>query len=98
MLGRVAAKGPALTALLMLGMTVATPAWAELRVIESNVAVYKVGDVLPNTTVFNLNAKDRVKVLVLPSNSTKIFEGKGSFTYEPLGGTRGLIGKKKKEE
>jgi hypothetical protein len=96
MRGRIARKGAGLTAL-VLGITVAAPAMAELRVIESNVPAYKVGDMLPNNTVFNLNAGDRVQLLVLPSNATKVFEGKGSFAYEPRGGSRGVKGKKAEE-
>jgi transposase-like protein len=45
----------------------------------------------------NLSAGDRVQLLVLPSNATKVFEGKGSFAYEPRGGSRGVKGKKTEE-
>ena len=90
-------KGAGLAAL-VLGLAVASPAMADLQVIESNVAAYAVGTVLPNNTVFNLNAGDRVQVLVLPSKQTRVFEGKGSHKLPaPTGGTRSVYGKKPAE-
>lgn len=84
----VAFKGAGLVAC-VLGMVATSPAMAELQVIESNAAAYKVGMTVPNTTVFNLDAGERVQVLVLPSNQTRVFEGKGSHSLpEPRGGSR----------
>ena len=92
-----AGKGAGLAALLF-GLAAATSAMADLQVIESNVAKYAVGAVLPNTTVFSLNAGDRVQVLVLPSKQTRVFEGKGSHTLpEPRGGSRSVNPKKQQD-
>jgi hypothetical protein len=91
---RLEAAGLASLALMALA---ASPAAADLRVIESNVPAYKVEAVLPNSTVFDLKAGDRVKVLVLPGNLTRVFEGKGLHSLEPKGGARS-VSKKKKEE
>ncbi len=82
-------------ATLVLGMTAAWPVLADLQVIQSNSAAYKEGAVYPDNTVFNLNAGERVQVLVLPAKVTKVFEGKGAHTYEPRGGSRSATGKKK---
>jgi hypothetical protein len=94
----IALKGAGLAALL-LGLGAALPAQADLRVIESNVKQYAVGTVVPNDTVFKLESGDRVQVLVLPGNSTRVFEGKGSHTVaEPRGGSRSVTMKKKPAE
>jgi hypothetical protein len=83
-------------AALVAGLATAFPALADLQIIESNVAAYKVGAVVPDETVFNLNAGDRVQVLILQSKQTKVFEGKGSHSVvEPRGGSRSAAGKKK---
>jgi hypothetical protein len=93
----IAFKGAGLAAL-ALGLVAATSAMADLQVIESNVAKYAVGLVVPNNTVFNLNAGDRVQVLVLPSKQTRVFEGKGSHTLpESRGGSRSVTPKKQQD-
>jgi hypothetical protein len=85
-------------AAVVLGMALASPALADMQVIESNVSAYKIGTSWPDNTVFNLNAGDRVQVLVLPSKQTRVFEGKGSHTLsEPRGGSRSVISKKKQQ-
>ena len=54
---------------------------------------------VPNTAVFDLNAGERVQVLILPSKQTRVFEGKGShFLPEPRGGSRSATPKKKPPE
>jgi hypothetical protein len=86
-------------ALVALGAALASPALADMQVIESNVSAYKIGTSWPDNTVFNLDAGDRVQVLVLPSKHTRVFEGKGSHTLsEPRGGSRSAISKKKQQQ
>jgi hypothetical protein len=81
-----------------LGAVLAFPAVADMQVIESNVSAYKVGSMLADNAVINLNAGERVQVLVLPSKQTRVFEGKGSHTLsEPRGGSRSAISKKKQQ-
>jgi len=63
---------------------------AEMRVLESNVPEYQAGLMLPDNTKLNLPAGGRVKVLLLPSNETKVFSGPNSTAPAiPLGGMRG---------
>jgi hypothetical protein len=83
----------------MLGAAFSSPALADLQVIESNVAAYKIGTMLPDNTLFNLDTGDRVQVLVLPSKQTRVFEGKGPHSVaEPRGGSRSPTAKKKQPE
>jgi hypothetical protein len=85
-------------AAVVLGAALASPALAEMQVIESNAAAYKIGATLPDNAVVNLNAGERVQVLVLPSKQTRVFEGKGAHTLsEPRGGSRSAISKKKQQ-
>jgi hypothetical protein len=84
-------------ATLVLGIVFASPALADMQVIESNAPNYKLGLTVPNTAVFELKAGERVRVLVVPGNQTRVFEGKGSHSLEPRGGSRG-VGKKKQPE
>ena len=91
--------GGAHLAAVVIGVAIASPASAEMQVIESNAPAYKVGVTVPNTAVFNLNAGERVQVLILPSKQTRVFEGKGSHTLpEPRGGSRSAGPKKKQPE
>jgi hypothetical protein len=85
-------------AALVIGVALASPAMADMQVIESNAAAYKVGLTVPNNAVFDLKAGERVRVLVLPSNQTRVFEGKGSHGLEPRGGARSVTQKKKQPE
>lgn len=83
-------------AALVLSIAASGPALADLQVIDSNVATYKVGTVLPDKTIFKLEAGQRVQVLWLPSNQTRVFEGQGSHSVlEPRGGSRSVTVKKK---
>ena len=80
--------GGAHLAACVIGVAIASPRVAEMQVIESNAPAYKVGVTVPNTAVFNLNAGERVQVLILPSKQTRVFEGKGSHSLpEPRGGS-----------
>ena len=84
---------------IVLGTAIAAPARAEMQIIESNAPAYKVGLTVPNTAVFNLNAGERVQVLILPSKQTRVFAGKGSHALpEPRGGSRSATPKKKPPE
>jgi hypothetical protein len=65
------------------------PAMAEMIVTESNVPEFAVGSVLPDRETLKLPAGGRVRVLLLPSNATKLFEGEALVTRSsPFMGTR----------
>jgi len=97
MLGCFGFSGRGLAALVF-GIALASPAMAELQVIESNAPAYKVGLTVPNTQVFELKAGERVQVLILPAKLTRVFEGKGSHSLpEPRGGARSATKKKQPE-
>jgi hypothetical protein len=85
-------------AALIVGMALASPAMADMQVIESNAPDYKVGLTVPNNAMFELKAGERVRVLIVPSNQTRVFEGKGSHGLEPRGGSRSATPKKKPPE
>jgi hypothetical protein len=63
---------------------------ADMLVIESNVQEYPAGSHLPDDAEkwLRLGANCFIRVLILPSNATRIFEGPKS--QRPKGGTRGL--------
>jgi hypothetical protein len=65
---------------------------AEMVVIESNVPEFAVGLVLPDLPdreTLKLPAGGRVRVLLQPSNATKLFEGEALVTRSsPFVGTR----------
>ncbi|MET0652395.1 MAG: hypothetical protein ABWY63_07740 [Hyphomicrobiaceae bacterium] len=84
-------------AVLVLGIALASPAMADMQVIESNASAYKVGLTVPNTQVFELKAGERVQVLIVPGNQTRVFEGKGSHSLEPRGGARSATKRKQPE-
>ena len=85
-------------AAVVLGVLAASPAKADMQVIESNAPAYKVGLTVPNNAVFELKAGERVQVLILPSNQTRVFEGKGSHSLpEPRGGARSATKRKQPE-
>jgi len=73
---------------LSLGLT--APSHAEMLVIESNVQEYPAGTHLPDDAEkwLKLGANCFIRVLILPSNATRIFEGPKS--QRPKGGTRGM--------
>ena len=52
---------------------------------------------MPSNAVFELKAGERVQVLILPSNQTRVFEGKGSHSLEPRGGARSATKRKQPE-
>jgi len=85
-------------AALMIGMALASPAMADMQVIESNATNYKVGLTVPDNAKFELKSGERVRVLVLPTKQTRVFEGKGSHGLEPRGGARSVTQKKKQPD
>lgn len=85
------ARNGARAAVIVFIIALMTPsvALAEMQVLESNVPEFQAGSRLPDNTKLNLPAGGRVKVLLLPSNETKVFTGPNSTTPSiPLGGTR----------
>jgi len=84
-------------AAVLFAIALASPAVAEMQVIESNAPAYKVGQTLANNQVFELKAGERVRVLVLPGNQTRVFEGTGSHSLEPRGGARSATKRKQPE-
>src|SRR4051812_29139721 len=72
------------------------PARAEMQVLESNVPAFLVGSRIPDLDNMSLPSGGRVKVLILPANETKIFQGpstaEGKTRDIPFGGTRGAVG------
>jgi hypothetical protein len=63
----------------------------DIQVIDSNVEKYPVGKVLPDTEKFeDLPSDGRVRVLVLSSQVTRIYEGKRSRRPGVVGGARGI--------
>jgi hypothetical protein len=77
-----------LIALATLIFAVLSPAYADMRIIESNTGKYAIGAVVPNDTKFELGPGCFVKVLLLTSNETMLFEGRKARAL-PGGGTRG---------
>ena len=73
----------------LIGLAVTSfSALADMQVLESNVSGIQVGSRLPDNLKLDLPIGGRVKVLLLPSNETKIFSGPPSRDA-PLGGMRG---------
>ena len=74
------------------GLIGALPARADMLVLESTVAQYKVGDHLADNTTMALPDGQHVKVLLLPWDPTKVFDGKGASDVGalPFGGMRGI--------
>jgi hypothetical protein len=76
-------------ALIGLGIAaLASPAAAEMEVIESNSPRYTVGMRLADNAILRLNAGERVRVLLHPSMRTKVFTGSSQAGKGPPGGTR----------
>jgi len=63
---------------------------AEMQVIESNSARYPVGATLRDDATPTLAAGEQIKVLLLPSNRTKVFSGASKASPGVPGGTRGV--------
>jgi hypothetical protein len=63
---------------------------SHMQVLESNTREYPVGRRLVSNTVFKLNKGERVKVLLLPSHRTQVFEGPPADEAPPMGGSRGI--------
>lgn len=61
-----------------------------MQVLESNVKAYPAGKRLTGGTVFKLQQGERIKVLLLPSNRTQVFEGPPADAAAPSGGSRGI--------
>jgi hypothetical protein len=78
---------PLILAIAAFGLS--TPTAAEFRVLESNVDKYRVGAVFPDDERFELGDGCEVRVLVLPANETRVFEGKKSHRLA-AGGSRDL--------
>ena len=70
-----------------------TSVLADMQVLESNVPAYRVGSHIPDSNNLSLPAGGRVKVLLLPSKQTKIFERRGAQSESkdpPVGASRGI--------
>ena len=76
-------------AILAVSLFAVGSAKADMRVLESSVPDYAVGAVLPDSPSLKLPPGGRVKVLLLPSNATKVFEGADAASRsQPWSGTR----------
>jgi hypothetical protein len=63
----------------------------DMQVIESNVEKYPVGAVLPETEVLKDMPPDgRVRVLILSSQVTRVYDGKRGGRAGAVGGARGI--------
>ena len=63
----------------------------DIQVIDSNVEKYPVGKVLPDAEKLeDIPIDGRVRVLVLSSQVTKLYEGKRGGRAGPIGGARGI--------
>ena len=67
---------------------------AEMLVLESNVPEVRIGTRMPSDGMPTLQSGERVKVLLLKSNETKVFHGpdavlRSRTTNHPYGGVRG---------
>lgn len=76
------------------GLGAQSSALAEMLVLESNLPQFAVGSHITDAAPA-LPAGARVKVLMLESNKTKVFEGSKSSAPEdlPFGGMRGKSGR-----
>jgi hypothetical protein len=64
---------------------------AEMQILETNVPRYTVGTTVPDGTAFNdLGPNCYIRVLMLPSKETRLFEGPKTRTPPPLG-TRDVL-------
>lgn len=81
---------PALVAAVL--VVQASPIFAEMQIIESNVREFLVGQRIPETDDLRLPAGGRVKVIILPATETKIFLGPNLTNRmdSPFGSTRGV--------
>jgi hypothetical protein len=67
---------------------------ADMQILESNVPAYRIGSRIPDDNNLSLPAGGRVKVLLLPSKQTKVFERRGAQAESkdpPLGASRTLV-------
>jgi hypothetical protein len=76
-------------ALVSFGSAVKQEVHADMRILDSNTNKYQVGDVVPDNTTFNLGVGCRVRVLVLSSMVTKLFEGPKPNERDIILGLRG---------
>jgi hypothetical protein len=64
---------------------------AEMQILETNVPKYTAGTTVPDGTAFDdLGPNCYVRVLMLPSKETRLFEGPKARTPPPLG-TRDVL-------
>jgi hypothetical protein len=78
----------------VIGSAHVTSVLADMQILESNVPVYRVGSRIPDSNNLSLPAGGRVKVLLLPSKETKVFERRGAQADSkdpPLGASRTLV-------
>jgi hypothetical protein len=88
-----AACGAAVVALALCCAAIPS-ARAEMQVLESNVSAYPVGTRLPDNAKLDLQPGERVKVLLLPSNRTKVYAAPPLKVDGAIGGPRGTPKKK----
>lgn len=85
--------GRAALAAVLFEIVAILPALADMQVLESNVPEFNVGSRMSDANELKLPPGGRVKVLVLPSNETKIFTGPNASQPNlrdvPFGATRG---------
>jgi hypothetical protein len=85
--------GLSLFVVAVLGSQAPRLARAEMLVLESNVSDIQTGSRLPDTAAPALPPGGRVKVLLLTSNETKVFERKAEIeTRGAIGGVGGVRG------
>lgn len=68
---------------------------AEVRILESNNSQFKVGSSVSDLDSIQLPPGARVRVLMLPSNETRILRGPDSQKDVPFGATRDIPGLKR---
>lgn len=79
-------------AAILIASTMVASALAEMQILESNVSQFQVGTFFADTADMRLPAGGRVKVLLLPANETKVFEGAAPRNMKniPFGASRKL--------
>jgi hypothetical protein len=85
-----AAGALAVMAIVGIALTTTPMPRSHMQVLESNAREYPVGRRLVSNTAFKLQKGERVKVLLLPSNRTQVFEGPPADEASPMGGSRGI--------
>jgi hypothetical protein len=80
----------AIAAILLIALTATPRPRSHMQVLESNTRTYQVGKKLNSLTVFDLKRGERIKVLLLPSNRTQVFEGPPTDIPPSVGASRSL--------